>query len=449
MKSIVPSNNTAERLKKAYGDRIQIGANCGIDPSVKIELSSDATLHIGDGTNIMRGTTICVLKGGFLSIDQRVNIGENVFIAVMTQVTIGEGAALSNMVDVHDHDHKDRTFAACMGFSTDRDDVNASGFDCAPIVLEPFVIVSNKVTITAGVRIGQNTKIGANAVVTRSLPPNCVAAGTPARPLRTFAGPLRPIDNPARLRVGFFGTSIMQHLEAYSPRVFDQMNLPEVGESVEIAEWRTRGYVHALSLRLQARWPHVRFDLRNHGYGGANTRKLLEVIAKRLAADPSPYDLIVFSSGLNDVWRRFQGRHDEAVDIEEYEVNYRKALITLTSSTRRLICLTETPVEETGDAAMNTELARYNAVAGRVAQESGAPILNVWDPFLAAVECRRMVGAPSLWSDGVHLSEHGDATLLALVGDALCEDDIIERLLTLDAVDRADAKRIYSPRSIT
>jgi len=37
------------------------------------------------------------------------------------------------------------------------------------------------VFLTEGVSVGDNTVVGANAVVTDSLPPHCVAAGTPAR----------------------------------------------------------------------------------------------------------------------------------------------------------------------------------------------------------------------------------------------------------------------------
>jgi lysophospholipase L1-like esterase len=237
------------------------------------------------------------------------------------------------------------------------------------------------------------------------------------------------------LRIGFFGTSIMQHLEAFSPRLVDQMNLPEVGETVEITERRARGYVHGLALYLQARWPHVRVEVRNHGYSGATTRKLVEVVAERLEVYPCHFDLLVFSGGINDVWRRFQARHSEAVDIDEYEGNYRKALNMLTQNARRVICLTETPVEATADAPMNAELARYNAVAARVAQDLGVQMLDIWTPFLAQAEWRRMSGAPSLWSDGVHLSEHGDATLVMLIETTLRKGLIIEHLLdqSLDA----------------
>jgi serine O-acetyltransferase len=38
-----------------------------------------------------------------------------------------------------------------------------------------------KSTILGGVRIGNNVKVGANAVVTKDVPDNCTVAGVPAR----------------------------------------------------------------------------------------------------------------------------------------------------------------------------------------------------------------------------------------------------------------------------
>jgi acetyltransferase-like isoleucine patch superfamily enzyme/lysophospholipase L1-like esterase len=434
---------SVEDLRQQYGARIAIGAGCRIDESVIVRLSSGGYLDIGANTNIARGTTLEVLRGGSLTIGPMVNIGENTFIAAMSRVVIGEGSALSNMVDIHDHGHRDRTYINCRADLAATDDVNGSGFDCAPIVLEPFVTISNKVSITAGVRIGQNTKVGANAVVARSLPPNCVAVGVPARPVRTFAGPLRTVDHPARLGIGFFGTSIMQHLEAYAPGLFDQMNLPQVGERVEVTEWRTRGYVNQLALMAQARWPHVLIDVKNHGYGGANTFKLLDVIDRQLAKGAERYDLVLFSGGINDVWRRFQGRLGEAVDIEAFEANYRQALVRLATVSRSIICLAETPVGTPDANAINAELARYNAVAARVAREHGSDFVDLWAPFLASAESRRAIGARSLWSDGVHLSEDGDATLSVLVGNVLFGRGLLERLLTSEVVDRSGLQSRY------
>ena len=44
--------------------------------------------------------------------------------------------------------------------------------------------------ITSGVTIGERCVIGANAVVTTDLPPYSIAAGAPARVLRTIEYPV-------------------------------------------------------------------------------------------------------------------------------------------------------------------------------------------------------------------------------------------------------------------
>jgi len=43
------------------------------------------------------------------------------------------------------------------------------------------VWIGTKVTVTSGVTIGEGSVIGANAVVTRDIPPFSVAVGVPAR----------------------------------------------------------------------------------------------------------------------------------------------------------------------------------------------------------------------------------------------------------------------------
>ncbi|HOX05448.1 MAG TPA: acyltransferase [Planctomycetota bacterium] len=53
-----------------------------------------------------------------------------------------------------------------------------------PVVLERNVWVTSNVTILPGVRIGENSVIGAGSVVVRDIPPNVLAAGNPCRPIR-------------------------------------------------------------------------------------------------------------------------------------------------------------------------------------------------------------------------------------------------------------------------
>lgn len=55
-------------------------------------------------------------------------------------------------------------------------------FRCtAPITLGDNVWVGHGAKIGKGVTVGENSVIGAGSVVTRDIPPNCVAAGNPAR----------------------------------------------------------------------------------------------------------------------------------------------------------------------------------------------------------------------------------------------------------------------------
>jgi maltose O-acetyltransferase len=55
-----------------------------------------------------------------------------------------------------------------------------------PVVLERNVWITSNVTILPGVRIGENSVIGAGSVVVRDIPPNVLAAGNPCRPIRSI-----------------------------------------------------------------------------------------------------------------------------------------------------------------------------------------------------------------------------------------------------------------------
>ncbi len=60
-------------------------------------------------------------------------------------------------------------------------------FRCTkPVVIENNVWLGERVIITKGVTIGENSVIGAGAIVTKDIPANCVAAGNPARVIKTI-----------------------------------------------------------------------------------------------------------------------------------------------------------------------------------------------------------------------------------------------------------------------
>lgn len=56
----------------------------------------------------------------------------------------------------------------------------------APIVLEENVWLGMRCIVLKGVTIGQNTIVAAGSIVTRSLPPNVLAGGCPAKVIRNL-----------------------------------------------------------------------------------------------------------------------------------------------------------------------------------------------------------------------------------------------------------------------
>src|SRR5215211_4359130 len=55
-----------------------------------------------------------------------------------------------------------------------------------PIVIEANVWLGGGVIVLPGVTIGENTVVGAGSIVTKDLAPNVVAAGNPARVVRSL-----------------------------------------------------------------------------------------------------------------------------------------------------------------------------------------------------------------------------------------------------------------------
>lgn len=56
-----------------------------------------------------------------------------------------------------------------------------------PVVIGNFVQIGAGATILPGVTIGDNTLVGAGAVVTKDVAGNCIVAGNPARVIREIA----------------------------------------------------------------------------------------------------------------------------------------------------------------------------------------------------------------------------------------------------------------------
>lgn len=64
--------------------------------------------------------------------------------------------------------------------------IDQGHLDSKPIVVQKGSWIAANTTILPGVTIGKNAVVGAGSVVTKSIPDNVIAAGNPARVLKTI-----------------------------------------------------------------------------------------------------------------------------------------------------------------------------------------------------------------------------------------------------------------------
>lgn len=87
-------------------------------------------------------------------------------------ITIGKDCFFNDHVELHTHDYVTHLF-----LRTDREFVNSSG----RISIGNNVAFGRHVMVLKGVKIVDNCFIGANSTVTRDIPANSIAVGSPAR----------------------------------------------------------------------------------------------------------------------------------------------------------------------------------------------------------------------------------------------------------------------------
>ncbi len=160
-----------------YGGMPLILGNLRIRAGRDVRISGQTTIS---GRASARATPL-------LDIGSNVDIGWQTTIAVAGRIVIGDNVRIAGRAFLagypgHPLDPADR--AAGLPETDDQ---------CGDIVLERDVWLATGVTVLPGVTIGQGTVVGAGSVVTKDLPPFVLAAGSPARVVRTIT-PKERID---------------------------------------------------------------------------------------------------------------------------------------------------------------------------------------------------------------------------------------------------------------
>lgn len=136
------------------GDRVFVGRNSWLN-ALAIT-STIPEIRIGDRTSI----------SGFLTISS------------CKSVTIETDVLIARYCHISDHSHK---------FDDKHMPILSQGVDkISPVLIKQGAWLGQSVVVCPGVTIGKNSVIGANSVVTKSIPDYCVAAGAPAKVIRNI-----------------------------------------------------------------------------------------------------------------------------------------------------------------------------------------------------------------------------------------------------------------------
>ena len=121
--------------------------------------------------------------------------------------------------------------------------------------------------------------------------------------------------------------------------------------------------------------------------------------------------------GINDIWRAFEGRDDEAVPIDEYEETLRRLLTRAVEATGCRLILADPYIIEADQAEPQlVQTRRYCQVVARLAEEFGALHVRTqaaFDRVLATT------GSQDWAHDRIHPNLPGHAVLAQAFLDVL------------------------------
>lgn len=165
-------------LGRILNAQIRMGRKASTPLSVRLQgrvhISGRGGLALGKGVSII-GTVVPVELVTYAS--GRIEIGNHTFI------NYGSSIAAREFVKIGSHCHLGH-----YTFVMDNDQHHVVRHtelpQSAAVIIEDHVWIGAKAVILPGVRIGSRAVIGAGSIVTKDIPPQCVAAGNPAHVLR-------------------------------------------------------------------------------------------------------------------------------------------------------------------------------------------------------------------------------------------------------------------------
>lgn len=152
-----------------------------------LNLRGLGNIHIGTGTMIGAHVQLTAWQGSYgtpvIRIGNNCTIRDFAHITAVRSVTIGDNLLTGTNVLISDNSHGELS-SEHLVMPPQRRPIFSKG--C--VVIGNDVWLGDNVCVLAGVTIGNGAVIGANSVVTHDIPDFSLAAGSPARVVKTVAG---------------------------------------------------------------------------------------------------------------------------------------------------------------------------------------------------------------------------------------------------------------------
>jgi len=115
-------------------------------------------------------------KGTGITIGDRTGISARAYFAGQGGITIGDDVIMGPGVQIFSENHN---------FSDSATTIKAQGVTKAPVIIGNNCWLGAGTTILAGVTVGDGCVVAAGSVVNKSIPANSIAAGVPAKVIKS------------------------------------------------------------------------------------------------------------------------------------------------------------------------------------------------------------------------------------------------------------------------
>ncbi|MBN9352249.1 MAG: acyltransferase [Chitinophagaceae bacterium] len=167
-----------ERRAILKGSNYVLGLLSGV---TLIDGSKREDIIVGD--NLCFYGNLTSQNGGKIKIGDYCRIGLHTQINSVESIEVGNYVTMADYIVVTDNNNHpiNPDFRKFMRMKMDKSGTNLwKHSDHRPVIIEDNVWIGTRVRIHKGVTIGENSIVAACSIVTKDIPPNCIAAGNPA-----------------------------------------------------------------------------------------------------------------------------------------------------------------------------------------------------------------------------------------------------------------------------